>query len=385
MMALQKCSSRQDYQETFERVVLPSSNKLLEINNGSIRFTVEAENLAALKELWDIYKDGTLQSRLQEFLVTDVIKQLANGEDIVVTVSIDEHEYNEAYFDLFLLHRAPSVEQQDRPGRRTRRKSDSFLCFKPNENEIALMKLMEEKWRKEKQILELRITELEETLKVERTSNLDRGDHRLCWKDLSEDVIRKLEARLRSDEAAWKQLLRSFGIDPHKFSSGIPEFSDIFGMFPDTPVKELREVFEALQLYDLINLLEEGKPRTARSLRTALPLQDIEKLRNPGDRPISYHSSVAVLIIEFEETCNTEGIEKFFKGLNLRSEVTVALIRAGECQGETRFKISWNKVSKRFGAEPVLEEKSYEYLKDMLQAALHLAASGVKPAPRLKE
>ncbi|XP_022808331.1 uncharacterized protein LOC111345316 [Stylophora pistillata] len=547
-MALQKCSSRQDYQETFERVVLPSSNKLIEISNGSIRFVVEAEKLAALKELWDIYKDGTLQSRLQEFLVTDEIKQLANGEDIKVTVCIDEHEYKEAYFNLFLLHQAPNVEQEERAGRRPRRNSDSFLCLKPNENEMALKRLMEEteeKWRKEKEILELRITELEETLKAERTSNLNQtttlgpplerrrrnsdsdlyykarnredeqteneperafedgavmdfdkrmfvenylrnipetpsmttetsdsgitthgltseiemqdisgGDHRLCWKDLSEDVIRKLEARLRSDEAAWKQLLRSFGIDPHKFSSGIPEFSDIFGMFPDTPVKELREVFEALQLYDLINLLEEGKPRTARSLRTALPLQDIEKLRNPGDRPISYHSSVAVLIIEFEETCNTEGIEKFFKGLNLRSEVTVvsgrdvyersmrfgytsrkhlkeevnklrstsleviqrwifnqavgrtslpkypslcsqhfdadcfedtALIRAGECQGETRFKISWNKVSKRFGAEPVLEEKSYEYLKDMLQAALHLAASGVKPAPRLKE
>lgn len=98
-MALQKCSTRQDYQETFEKVVLPSSNKLIEISNGSVRFTVESENLIALKELWEIYKDGTLQSRLQEFLVTDEIKQLANGEDIEVTVFIDEHEYNEAYFN----------------------------------------------------------------------------------------------------------------------------------------------------------------------------------------------------------------------------------------------------------------------------------------------
>ena len=103
-MALQKCSTRQDYQETFEKVVLPSSNKLIEISNGSVRFTVESENLIALKELWEIYKDGTLQSRLQEFLVTDEIKQLANGEDIEVTVFIDEHEYNEAYFNLSLLH-----------------------------------------------------------------------------------------------------------------------------------------------------------------------------------------------------------------------------------------------------------------------------------------
>ena len=42
-------------------------------------------------------------------------------------------------------------------------------------------------------------------------------------------------------------------------------------------------------------------------------------------------------------------------------------------------------MSKRFGAEPVLEEKSYEYLEDMLQAAFLLAASGAKPVPRLKD
>ena len=98
-------------------------------------------------------------------------------------------------------------------------------------------------------------------------------------------------------------------------------------MFPDTPVKLLKEVFEALQLYDLIDLLEEGKPRGTRSLRPALRLQEIEKLRNPDDRPISYHSSVAVLIIDFEEDFDTEGIEKFFKGLNTKSEVTVMRCR----------------------------------------------------------
>ena len=98
-------------------------------------------------------------------------------------------------------------------------------------------------------------------------------------------------------------------------------------MFPDTPVKLLKEVFEALQLYDLIDLLEEGKPRATRSLRPALRLQEIEKLRNPHDRPISYHSSVSVLIIDGKETYDTEGVEKFFKGLNTKSEVTVIRCR----------------------------------------------------------
>ena len=103
-MVLRKCESLEDYRETFEKVMLPLYNKLTKSSDGSVRFTVESENLIALKELWEIYKDGTLQSRLQEFLVTDEIKQLANGEDIEVTVFIDEHEYNEAYFNLSLLH-----------------------------------------------------------------------------------------------------------------------------------------------------------------------------------------------------------------------------------------------------------------------------------------
>ena len=108
-MALRKCKSLKDFQETFEKVILPSSNKLIESSNGSVRFTVESENLIALKKLWEMYKDGTLQSRLQEFLVTNEIKELANGEDIEVTVFIDEHEYNEAYFNLFLLHQGMLV------------------------------------------------------------------------------------------------------------------------------------------------------------------------------------------------------------------------------------------------------------------------------------
>ncbi|XP_044165775.1 uncharacterized protein LOC122949784 [Acropora millepora] len=61
-----------------------------------------------------------------------------------------------------------------------------------------------------------------------------------------------------------------------------------------------------------------------------------------------------------------------------------AVIQTGESQGEPRFKISWSKVSKRFEVEPVLEQKNYEYLEDMLQAALQLAASGTKATPRIK-
>ena len=152
-------------------------------------------------------------------------------------------------------------------------------------------------------------------------------DHQLCWKDLSGEVIRKLDVRLKNDQTAFKQIFQTFGMDRSGFFYWKSTFSGILSMFPDTPVKLLKEVFEALHLYDLIDLLEEGKPRATRSLRPALRLQEIEKLRNPDDLPISYHSSVAVLIIDFAETCDTEGIKKFFKGLNTKSEVTVMRCR----------------------------------------------------------
>ena len=152
-------------------------------------------------------------------------------------------------------------------------------------------------------------------------------DHKLCWKDLRSEAIEKLDVRLKNDQTAFKQIFQTFGIHTLPFSSRKMTFYEILRIFPDTPVKLLKEVFEALQLYDLIDLLEEGKPRATRSLRPALRLQEIEKVRNPDDRPISYHSSVAVLIIDFAETCDTEGIEKFFKGLNTKSEVTVMRCR----------------------------------------------------------
>ena len=77
----------------FNKVVLVAYTKLVEISEGSLCFTVQAETPAALKELWNTYKDGTLQKRLQKFLVTDDIKQLTDAKDIELAVFIDEQEY----------------------------------------------------------------------------------------------------------------------------------------------------------------------------------------------------------------------------------------------------------------------------------------------------
>ena len=108
-MALRSCSSLDEFVEVFNKVVLVSYSKLVEISEGSLCFTVQAETASALKELWDMYISGALESRLQDFLVTEEIKQMASGEEVEVTVVIDEQEYKEAYLDLMLLENEGKV------------------------------------------------------------------------------------------------------------------------------------------------------------------------------------------------------------------------------------------------------------------------------------
>ena len=99
-LALRSCCSFEEYCDAFNKVVLPAFTKLVELSESSLCFTVLAETPSALKELWNIYGNETLKNRLQTFLVTEEVKQLASGEEIEVTVSIDEQEYREAYLDL---------------------------------------------------------------------------------------------------------------------------------------------------------------------------------------------------------------------------------------------------------------------------------------------
>ena len=165
-------------------------------------------------------------------------------------------------------------------------------------------------------------------------------------KDLSKDVTQELSGRLRVDQVARRHIYKSFGI-----SQSFSRSMNICRSFPDTPVKFLKNVFEALQLYDLVELLDrQKKPQPVRSLRPALPLQEIEKMKKTADpRPTTYHSNVAALIITCEKDHFSEGVERFFKGLSSKSDVTVIEWKAQadrplspfEEQDET--KVRWKK------------------------------------------
>ena len=84
----------------FSEAVLPGATNLRTLSESSLYFTVQAENKQALKTLWEQYQDGTLQRNLQEFLVTDDIRQLASGEEVILSAYIDEQDYNNAWLSI---------------------------------------------------------------------------------------------------------------------------------------------------------------------------------------------------------------------------------------------------------------------------------------------
>ena len=151
---------------------------------------------------------------------------------------------------------------------------------------------------------------------------------KLCLKDLSKEVTEELTSRLNSNRDVLNRFYRSFGLDLDLLYGKRGRRVNIGDIFPDTPVKLLKEVFEALKLYDLAEFLEKATKR--RTLRPALPLKEIEKLSN-ANRPIKVYGKVKVLIIELEfceasePTAGNEATRRvgsFFKNLNSQNEIT---------------------------------------------------------------
>ena len=80
--------------------VLPAGTRLVQITDGCVCLTVQAESLSALTNLWRLYQDETLQKRLYDFFVTDEMRKLAGGEDVEVNVTIEGEEYQKACLEL---------------------------------------------------------------------------------------------------------------------------------------------------------------------------------------------------------------------------------------------------------------------------------------------
>ena len=146
--------------------------------------------------------------------------------------------------------------------------------------------------------------------------------------DVNERVIFEIRRRLQRDCDAFERVIQSFGITKNQ-RLRLSNFSSIIEFFPDTPVTMLKDVFEALQLYDLLELLEiKSAIKPHRSLQLAYTLDEIRKLNEVADLPITYHSCGAVLIItDDENVSSSSAIKTFFTDLDNKSDVTELLIQ----------------------------------------------------------
>lgn len=146
--------------------------------------------------------------------------------------------------------------------------------------------------------------------------------------DLPEKVTKELKWQLQIDPVAEKWFYESFGLAPPKEGRDPRVLEDLEILFPETPLKLLKDVFDALQLYDLVDLLEKEKPRT---LRPSLPLRDIRKKPNYGDRPTRFYSKAAVLTIGTgtlgQAQSYTQRIGSFFNEFNSRSKLTTISLK----------------------------------------------------------
>ena len=98
---LTRWSTYEQLVNCFEDCVLPAGTRLIEVGQGCVCFTVQADNLKGLTTLWNMYQDGTLKARLYDFLVTDEMRNRAGGEENVeLTVTIEEEEYKKALTEL---------------------------------------------------------------------------------------------------------------------------------------------------------------------------------------------------------------------------------------------------------------------------------------------
>ena len=149
-------------------------------------------------------------------------------------------------------------------------------------------------------------------------------------KDLSKEVTEELTFRLNKNPDVLNRFYRSFGLNPDLLYDVCDGSSPNIGkIFPDTPIKLLKEVFEALNLYDFAEFLEKVTKR--RKLRPALPLKEIEKLSNVSNRPTKVYSKAKVLIVGFGEAYpsfenyDVETAGSFFRAQNSRNEVITLL------------------------------------------------------------
>ena len=131
-----------------------------------------------------------------------------------------------------------------------------------------------------------------------------------------------MDRKLSADRVGLDRVFRFFGLKvDFRPSSHVSCMRQIAHSFPNTPVDLMRQCFEALQMYDLVDLLEKAVKTS--SLRPVLSSGEVETLRT-GNLPTKSHNNVVVLVVnDSADKDLNQKIEGFFKELNSQNDVTV--------------------------------------------------------------
>ena len=152
-----------------------------------------------------------------------------------------------------------------------------------------------------------------------------------------------MDRKLSADTIGLERVFRFFGLKvDFRPSSHVSCMRQIAHSFPNTPVDLMRQCFEALQMYDLVDLLEKAVKTS--SLRPVLSSGEVETLRT-GNLPTKSHNNVVVLVVnESADKDLNQKIEGFFKELNSQNDVTVI----GSSRSEEKLKelrdFKWNEM-----------------------------------------
>lgn len=87
----------------FASVVLPSGIVVKYLCEGSVLCVLEASDLLSLHTLWKSYENGVLKKALEEVLITEDLKKLAEGQEIILDVDLDREMYHNACLDLIVI------------------------------------------------------------------------------------------------------------------------------------------------------------------------------------------------------------------------------------------------------------------------------------------
>ena len=142
-----------------------------------------------------------------------------------------------------------------------------------------------------------------------------------------------MDRKLSVDKVGLDRVFRFFGLKvDFRPSRHVSCMRQIAHNFPNTPADLMRQCFEALQMYDLVDLLEKAVKTS--SLRPVLSSGEVETLRT-CNLPTKSHNNVVVLVVnESADKDLNQKIEGFFKELNSQNDVTVI----GSSRSEEKLK-----------------------------------------------